>query len=345
MVCGILLLLLSLSTCSIFVHGACYKKYQSRFSFDAEHAHYPAWMADLPDNANITGLSIPGTHDTMTYGLLADNEVLQCQNNNLSTQLHAGVRYFDIRARLRDEELAIYHGDGDTGFVFADVLLDMFTFLDANPSETIIMRLKEEARPINQGTRTFEDAFNYYRTDHPLTSAGAALHLHLYNRTTPIPTLGELRSKIFILQQFDDPTGGPYGMAWDGPQMALEDYWIVPDIYHLAEKWTAIRDALEMAALAAPHDNDLLYLAHLSASVGVLPIEAAAGPLNRTVSGMNDMTGQWLIDFEHDEEVSRTGIVIIDFPGKELIDIILRWNKLLLKQETDTKLDTDVVGA
>lgn len=305
-------LVTSIAPCMLF--GVCYHGYQSAFSFDAGLAHHPNWMADIPDDALLSSLSIPGTHDTMTYQI--GSESLQCQNWNLSMQLDAGLRYFDIRARLRDNELHIYHASGYTGFDIGDVLLYMKDFLKANPSETIVMRLKQEGTPIGHNNSiTFEEAFRR----HPLDD-----HLFQYNVTAPLPKLGDLRSKIFLLQQFPAKQG-PYGLEWEGPQMALEDLWIIPDIYHLSDKWNAIRDALELAG-TSKHDNSLLYLAHLSASIGVLPIEAAAGPMNRTVVGMNDMTGQWIEDFEDIAETTRTGIVIIDFPGRRLIDAILRWN-------------------
>ncbi|KAK7420066.1 hypothetical protein QQX98_002928 [Neonectria punicea] len=325
----LLYMLLTMAPCMVPGAGVCYHGYESAYSFDADLAYNPAWMADLPDDVFLSSLSIPGTHDTMTYDI--GSEGLQCQNWNLSMQLDAGLRYFDIRARLRDDELHIYHANGYTGFSFSDVLVGMFDFLDANPSEAIVMRLKQEGNPIGHAnTITFEDAFNRYRYEDSRTMAGAQNHLHIYNRTTPLPTLGEIRSRIFMLQQFPD-VHGPYGLKWEGDQMFLEDYWIIPDIYHLADKWTAIREALEFAAEAA-HDNTLLFLAHISASIGVLPIEAAAGPLNRTVTGMNTMTGQWVEDFEHITDATRTGIVIIDFPGRRFIEAILRWNKPLQRK-------------
>ena len=82
--------------------GQTYRGYRSAWSFDAHAAHHPAWMAAVPDETNLTSLSIPGTHDTMTYGLLRPDPVLNCQNWNLSVQLDAGLRYVDIRARLAD---------------------------------------------------------------------------------------------------------------------------------------------------------------------------------------------------------------------------------------------------
>ncbi|WZH42848.1 PLC-like phosphodiesterase [Fusarium acuminatum] len=312
-------LLLSVAPC--MVYGNCYRGYSSAYSFDADLAHNPAWMAEIPDDVPLTSISIPGTHDTMTYEI--GTEVLQCQNWNLTMQLEAGIRYFDIRARVRDDELHIYHANGYTGFSFEDVVGYMNEFLDSNPSETIVMRLKQEGNGIgNNNTLTFEAAFNQYALED---------RLYKYNASEPLPTLGSLRSKIFVLQNFPAWRGGPYGVKWEGPQMILEDVWIIPDIYHLSEKWTAIRDALELAA-TAPLDNKVLYLAHISASVGVLPIEAAAGPMNRTVTGMNDMTGQWIKDFEDNPDTSRTGIIIIDFPGRKFIEAILRWNKSLAKK-------------
>ena len=320
----------SLSATSCTVSAACYHGFRSPFSFDAHLSHQPTWMSLIPDTVPLTSLSVPGTHDTMTYGLLSTNEVLQCQNWNITTQLTAGMRYFDIRARLRtdDDSLHIYHGDGDTGFDYQDVLLAMFAFLAENPSETIIMRLKQEGPAVGSGsaTRTFEEAFNYYWHNSSITAKQAAQHMHVFNSSAPLPTLGELRSKVFILQNFPSEEGpAEYGIAWEGEQMVLEDLWQIPDVFHLKDKWEAIRKALTLAA-TEEMDNEALYLAHISASVGVLPIEAAAGPKNGSVVGMNDQTGRWL---EDGEVTGRTGVVIFDFPGKRAIDAVLERNKKL----------------
>lgn len=329
-----LYILLTLTTtmtpCVSGVH--CYRGYRSDHSFDSDQSYEPDWMGRLPDEANLTDLSIPGTHDTMTYSLV-DDISLQCQNRNLSMQLRAGLRYFDIRAKLRDDRLRIYHAGGDTGFDLADVLETMFDFLDEYPSETLVVRLKQEGRPVGNNARSFEDAFLYYQKTSPRTAAGAARHIHPYDRAAPLPDLGTLRSKIFLLTQFPTPSGASYGVTWESSRMRLEDLWIIPDVYHLAEKWSAIRDALEEAA-TSPLDNSVLYLAHVSASVGVLPIEAAAGPMNRSVVGMNDMTGQWLEDFDGVDDARRAGIVIIDFPGKGIIDAVLGWNYWLEDPES-----------
>jgi 1-phosphatidylinositol phosphodiesterase len=110
--------------------------------------------------------------------------------------------------------------------------------------------------------------------------------------------------------------------------MVLQDLWEIENVDSLWKKWDAIEKSLVDAA-TVPDDNRALFLSHLSASVGVLPIEAAAGPLNRTVVGMNDETGEWLLDIAdggEDEKNARTGVVITDFPGQSLIDLVLSHN-------------------
>lgn len=124
-----------------------YLAYLSLYSFDIEESHAPRWMTALPSDRNLTSLSIPGTHDSMTA--FVNGPSYQCQNNPLSTQLQAGIRYFDIRARVQNDELQIYHQDSYTEHSYTDVLTTMFTFLDSNPGETLLMRLKEESTPIN----------------------------------------------------------------------------------------------------------------------------------------------------------------------------------------------------
>jgi 1-phosphatidylinositol phosphodiesterase len=306
----------------------CYRGYRSDFSFDAGDRLHPAWMAAIPDATNITSLSVPGTHDTMTYDIV--DQVFQCQNRNLSTQLNAGLRYLDIRARQVNDALEIYHGEKYTGYSFEYVLLTVFEFLDQNPSESIIMRVKKESGKVGRSPLTYEDVFNLYRFNNTATMAGSAKHFYLPEDGNfhPLPTLGQLRGKILILQDYPSTFGASYGVGWSSDAIVLEDLWIIPSVDHLYMKWDAISNALRNAS-ESPDNNQAIFLAHLSASVGVLPIEAAAGPPNRTdIIGMNEMTGRWL---EAPTEIhGRAGVVIIDFPGQRLIDAVLKRNEPLM---------------
>ncbi|ERT02553.1 uncharacterized protein SPSK_10319 [Sporothrix schenckii 1099-18] len=373
----------------------------SPFSFDIAAALtgrnaslYADWMAAAPDDWSLARLAIPGTHDTMTHRV--DLLGYRCQNAALGEQLAAGVRYLDVRARVQvqptppsspntADPLGIYHASVYTGYEFADVAQTVFAFLAAHPSEIVIMRLKEEALPLNGSVSDppgpakdagqfavdaavsppFLAAFDNYRLHDPRTAPGLAKHLYRFNATddpqfqTPppahIPSVGELRGKILVLQEFPyfpvsylaaPPGAIPwFGVPWElsSRLLEIEDYWQTPDLAALDDKWDAVRDNLQSAAKNATASDDAtkagmpLFLSHLSASVGLSPIDAAAGPLNHSVVGINDRAGRWLERGDdvaegwesggpHSGPYTPVGVVMADFPGRRLIDAILRRN-------------------
>lgn len=348
------------SLSSSYRRPASYHNYTSAFSFDLNEAIHQDWMAHVPDSVYVNSLSIPGTHDTLTFNL-TDNVVYQCQNHDLATQLRAGLRYFDIRGRLlvdatfaqADPVIGIFHGHVYTGYTFQDVLLAVFQFLDENPSEGIVLRVKEEGKPVYQGdpsdewttgeyNTTFEEAFNHYRANNTLTAPGSEQHFLLpwpalgSSSDHIMPTMAQLRGKVLVLYEFP-VVGVGYGIPWDSPlYMSLEDLWIIADPAHLDEKWDAVQANLA-AAGASDDEGDVLFLSHLSASVGVTPIEAAAGPRAKrengtTIVGINDRTGLWLEEGGVAKgSAGKTGIVMADFPGQRLVEAILERNDWLTK--------------
>lgn len=343
-----------------------YQNYTSSFSFDLDKSVHPDWMARVPDQTSLASLSIPGTHDTETFDLV-NNTKFQCQNHDLRTQLRAGLRYFDIRGRLVIDEAAggdeaapvigIFHAQVYTGYTLEDVLLTLFEFLDQHPTEGIIMRLKMEGTPVRkkpEGTfveeeeeeagttahkTAFEEAFNHYRLKNPRTEPGSTKHLLLpWPRPSApagsplLPTMAQLRGRVIVLYEFPASAGASYGVPWLSPHISLEDLWIIVDLEHLEDKWRAIRASLEAAA-ASPPGSDVLFLSHLSASVGVTPIEAAAGPLEAVngsmIEGMNDRTGRLLEKTVKDGQQGKVGVIMADFPGQRLVDDILARNAWL----------------
>ncbi|KAG8166513.1 hypothetical protein KVR01_002202 [Diaporthe batatas] len=372
-VCFYLILQLSNSAVRPFVWSSpekmpSYKNYTSSFSFDLDKSIHPDWMARVPDQTSLASLSIPGTHDTETFDLV-NNTKMQCQNHDLRTQLRAGLRYFDIRGRMIIDdaaegkagttEIGIFHAQVYTGYTLEDVLLTLFEFLAQHPTEGIIMRLKEEGPPVRRkpggvfydgeeekedaddatDKTTFEEAFNHYRLKNPRTEPGSTKHL-LTPWPSPsapegsplLPTMAQLRGKVIVLYEFPTAPGTAYGVPWTSPRIRLEDLWIIVDLEHLEDKWEAIREGLE-AAGASPPGSDVLFLSHLSASVGVTPIEAAAGPLEAVngsmIEGMNDRTGRLLERSLEDGQKGKTGVIMGDFPGQRLVDAILARNAWL----------------
>jgi 1-phosphatidylinositol phosphodiesterase len=317
----------ALTTLILPTLAATYHGYHSQYSFDSNCAHHPSWMSSFPDSTNLTFLSIPGTHDTMTsYALLGP--ISQCQNHLLSTQLEAGIRYIDIRGTVVNDTILINHGPAYTGFTYTYVLETLFSFLENNPSEMILMRLKEEW-PALFSTMTFEEVFNYYRLNDSSTSSGIAKHFWHPPSPGPtsLPTLGELRGKILLIQNFgSDPA--QYGIKYESPLLVIEDDYALTGLGDMDRKFAAIEDNLLAAQNGTSwdkgHGDGRVYLTHLSASVGVLPIEAAAGTLDGKMVGMNDRTGEWLGGRVGGNGTA--GVVIMDFPGRELIEEVLARN-------------------
>ncbi|OCK76459.1 phosphatidylinositol phospholipase C [Lepidopterella palustris CBS 459.81] len=162
-------------------------------------ANLSTWMEALQDNTPISGLSIPGTHNTPTYHKALPS--VRCQAVSPKLQLENGIRFFDIRVQpehatdISKDGLILVHGVFPislTGTKYLRPLINTaLDFLARNPSETLIMSLKREGA----GSAT----------DQHLSQI---LHSHYANDaskwyTEPrIPTLGEARGKIILLRRF-----------------------------------------------------------------------------------------------------------------------------------------------
>ena len=81
-------------------------------------------MAGLPDNMPACRVSIPGTHDSGTAGVwFPMKHYARTQTMDISRQWDAGIRFFDLRPKLEDGELKIYHGPANCHLTFEKALL------------------------------------------------------------------------------------------------------------------------------------------------------------------------------------------------------------------------------
>ena len=91
------------------------------------------WMANIPDSRYLHEINMPGTHDSGTKkvdaagtGLsildavtnIAENYA-KCQSLNITEQLNAGVRVFDVRVD-DDKTIRLCHGSGKTKYYCVD---------------------------------------------------------------------------------------------------------------------------------------------------------------------------------------------------------------------------------
>jgi 1-phosphatidylinositol phosphodiesterase len=192
------------------------------------------WMASLDDDASLAALSIPGTHETLAmYEPIA--RTAKCQNLSLAAQLEAGVRYLDVRCRHLDDAFSIFHGPVFQQQALDDVLDTVIGFLDAHPTETVLMSVKEESVAAGT-TRSFEQTFASY-------VARAPERWYLGNA---VPMLGEARGKIVLVRRFAASAAvlGIDAAAWaDNQTFSLAPSLRVQDAYVVtsnAAKWAAI---------------------------------------------------------------------------------------------------------
>lgn len=288
------------------------------------------WMRWLPDSVGINALSIPGTHNTMALhgGDLVENQSLSVQD-----QLRAGIRSLDIRARHIDDAFAIHHGAVYQEANFGEVLAACQEFLSEFPSETILLRLSKNGVPEEKNVnRLFNETYMAYRDAYaPLIWQPDATE---FEDLTPVPTLGDVRGKIVLLQDFFAHDGRTfYGInfkEWvndDLEQTApsgvvLQDVYDVATIFNIDDFWEddimPFFDTIDKESASNPQ---LLYHQALNGvSSGAFPYSVAGGLLG--ARGTNDYALEHLFAAKQ----MHTGITAMDFPGAGLINAIIAHN-------------------
>ncbi|XP_010871929.1 1-phosphatidylinositol phosphodiesterase [Esox lucius] len=254
----------------------------------------PSWMASIPDSCPLSEITMPGTHNTMAfYGSV----LAECQSWSLGLQLRAGVRFLDVRVRHMCGNLTIHHGVSYQWAHFGDVLEPVAEFLREYPSETVLMRLKEE----------FSETSNIYG---PVVS-----YIHRYAdwdqlwHSRLIPTLGETRGKLVILQDFAGPDLGMRYRSLD-----IADKWKVPTLLHVTEKWKNVYEHLELARVGNKAGIFLTYSS--GAGFFAYPRSVAQRINARLYDYLEAQAGQ----------KRRFGIISMDFPAAPLLQMIIGFN-------------------
>ena len=132
----------------------------SSSEYFSDNAHpkvfYKDWMKNIPDNAIVSKLTIPGTHDSCAlHGCCC----AKTQTWSIDDQLNAGLRFFDLRVVVKDNTLKIYHGCVNQKITLDEILLSFTNFLKENPSEGIFMAIVKEYGFDN----TDDEVFNTYQ--------------------------------------------------------------------------------------------------------------------------------------------------------------------------------------
>ncbi|MEU6315535.1 phosphatidylinositol-specific phospholipase C [Streptomyces sp. NPDC047014] len=165
------------------------------------------WMAGLGDATALQRMTIPGTHDS---GATKGGLYVACQNTSIAQQLDSGIRFLDVRCRVTGGSFAIHHAAFFQDLMFGDVLVACRDFLAAHPSETVLMRVKQEYS--GESDATFRAVFDDYLGNRGWRS--------LFRIDGALPTLGQARGKVVLLADNGGLPGLRYG---DGNVFDIQD--------------------------------------------------------------------------------------------------------------------------
>jgi 1-phosphatidylinositol phosphodiesterase len=262
------------------------------------------WMGAIDGSKKLSELSIPGTHDS---GARYESfpATAKCQNLTIDQQLNAGVRYLDIRCRHFNNVFEIHHGAVFQNINFTNVLNSCNTFLANNPSETIIMAVKEEHTSVGNN-RSYEATFNSYMEQNP----------NLWYLKENIPTLDQARGKIVLLRRFA-ASNLPKGIdvnIWDATsntsnavfeinnqaQLKIQDYY---KVQNNDDKWNTFKSFTNETKAGNASRLYINYASGYKSGVfGIPNITTVSNNINPRVSS-----------FFNANTKGRFGIIVMDF--------------------------------
>ena len=153
------------------------------------------WMAGLPDSLEVCRVSVPGTHDSGTSGVrFPMRHYARTQKTDLDGQWDAGIRFFDLRPRLEDGNLLIYHGPADCHITFREALLMLKAKLELNPTEFCIVMTNSAG-----GGQT--------AVDMTMDVINSVFPLNMLAKFRADMTVADMRGRVLFIHR-DHPTGG-----------------------------------------------------------------------------------------------------------------------------------------
>lgn len=279
------------------------------------------WMSYLDDTKKLTELTIPGTHDTCTYRV---SGLYQCQTMNLETQFKNGVRFWDIRLKVKDGKIYAYHGTKYLDITFDNILTTSAILLRQFPSECIIMSISHEENQDNE---------ELYQKLWPIIK-----DLNYWYTEDRVPKIAEVRGKIVLIRRFiapddlDFPVGiNAYGewpknstKRWENSsnvKFTVQDEY---KGYLSINKEKKFNNYVKPVLNEAKNNNDSLFINFTSGTVD------GGGSVFFPPKSLAEVTNKLLLDYLSDNTTGHYGIIPMDFPeiprDKELINRLFSFN-------------------
>lgn len=298
-----------------------------------------SWMQHVAKTTKLSDLSLPGTHDSCAVSFIP---FVETQTMAVVDQLNAGIRFLDLRCRLYDDVLWLYHGDYPLNppwyMRLEDVLAEIYAWLAKHGTETVVAMIKEEGAPV-QSVMPFDVAVADQVKKQPAR----------WYTNDDTPTLETVGGKLVLMRRYDadlDPIGIDVH-GWDayddssrfelttpgGVKVVVQDHYNLSSSTSLTDcvqkKWGDVKTVLD-EAVSSPASGRwyMNYTSGFAASSALLvsPLALALGAMEDLAykPGVNRQFRQYLTK----RQTARYGTVIMDFPEApdDLINAIIQSN-------------------
>ena len=98
---------------------------------------YKNWMSYIKDDAKITKIAMPGSHNSATMGM---SKLARCQNGTLFEQYQHGVRFFDIRLKA-DKKGRLFISDGIMKGMPAQLAFESLKMIFEQSNEFFVIKI------------------------------------------------------------------------------------------------------------------------------------------------------------------------------------------------------------
>ena len=264
------------------------------------------WMSYIHDDTKISDISIPGTHDSGATHSIFDVSG-KCQDLSIKQQLRVGVRFFDLRLQLVNDEFKIVHSFVKQNLSFKKVMKDLSNFINENNSEFIIISLKKEASDKNS-TLDFKDKLTSDLNEYKDVIS--------FDKELP-EYINDARGKIYIFDRYGLDYGIPLSNWSDDTSFEVNNYY-VQDNYCISDLKEKQEDIIKAIDYKNSNDNIVINFTSCYLDYGFPPTYAGSSA---------NKINPWFYDYIN-ESIMKLGIVVMDFMTIDLAKAIYMRNYL-----------------
>ena len=264
------------------------------------------WMSYIHDDTKISDISIPGTHDSGATHSIFDVSG-KCQDLSVKQQLRVGVRFFDLRLQLVNDEFKIVHSFVKQNLSFKKVLKDLSKFIKEYNSEFIIISLKKEESDVNS-TLDFKEKLTSDLNEYK----------DIISFDNELPEyINDARGKIYIMDRYGLDYGLPLSYWSDDTSFEVNNYY-VQDNYCINDINEKKEDIIKAIEYKKTSDNIVINFTSCYLENEFPPTYAGSSA---------NKINPWFYDYINESNM-KLGIVVMDFMTIDLAKAIYMRNYL-----------------